>query len=114
MEQQQLERLYIENLIQSCYKGMKNSTQIGKRIALSTDAKRAFYRLGATFKLFMSDIGDSFGLNDMVKWLPDISKGTIQRLFFTKDAYHFNVSNLNYALERMQTIINEKFAIVEI
>lgn len=113
MEQQQLQRLYIDKLIQTCYESMKHSTQIGKRIALSNDAKRAFYQLGATFKLFMSDIGQSFGINDMVEWLPEISKGTIQRLFFTKDAYHFNVSNLEYVLERMQTIADEEFAIVQ-
>ena len=113
MEQQQLQRLYIDKLIQSCYESMKHSTQIGKRIALSSDAKRSFYQLGATFKLFMSDIGQSFGINDMVEWLPEISKGTIQRLFFTKDAYHFNVSNLEYVLERMQTIADEEFATVQ-
>lgn len=107
MEQTQIERLYIEKLIQSCYEGIKHSHIIGKRIALTIDAKRAFYQLGATFKLFMSDIGQSFGLNDMVNYLPDISKGTIQRLFFTKDAYHFNISNLHYVLERIETIADE-------
>ena len=106
-QQKQIQRIYIQTLIQACKEGMNHSHKMGKRIALNEDAKRAFYQLGATFKLFMSDIGQSFGLNDMDKWLPEISKGTIQRLFFTKDAYHFNISNLDYVLKRIQEISDD-------
>lgn len=104
MNQKQLQRIYIEQLIQQCQNDIEHADHIGKRIALSIEAKRHFYQLGATFKLFMSDIGETFGLDDMVRCLPQLSKGTIQRLFFTKDAYHFNSYNLTYALNEISII----------